>query len=82
MSRSPSCLFLPPPSISPLQLANQKGDGLREASNINKSLSALADVFKALDQVKNNPKRHVPYRNSKLTHMLKVRRAKAKRGLA
>ncbi len=42
------------------------GQQLREAQFINKSLSALADVFLALSQ-KN---KHVPYRNSKLTHFL------------
>eukprot|EP00929_Paragymnodinium_shiwhaense_P076229 TRINITY_DN3914_c0_g4_i2.p1 TRINITY_DN3914_c0_g4~~TRINITY_DN3914_c0_g4_i2.p1 ORF type:complete len:1054 (+),score=362.37 TRINITY_DN3914_c0_g4_i2:145-3306(+) len=43
------------------------GDGLREAQNINKSLSALGDVIGAL--IQKSP--HVPYRNSKLTMMLK-----------
>ncbi|CAE8593394.1 unnamed protein product, partial [Polarella glacialis] len=43
------------------------GDGLREAQNINKSLSALGDVISSL--VSKNP--HIPYRNSKLTMMLK-----------
>jgi len=42
-------------------------DGLREAQNINKSLSALGDVIGAL--VAKTP--HIPYRNSKLTMMLK-----------
>eukprot|EP00043_Microstomoeca_roanoka_P012365 m.119595 g.119595 ORF g.119595 m.119595 type:complete len:837 (-) comp15473_c1_seq2:56-2566(-) len=53
------------------KMAKQHGDGLREASNINKSLSALGDVMAALDLRKSNPKRHIPYRNSKLTLMLK-----------
>lgn len=44
-----------------------QGQGMREAQNINKSLSALGDVMNAL--VSKNP--HVPYRNSKLTMMLK-----------
>merc|ERR1719359_1876376 len=43
------------------------GDGLREAQNINKSLSALGDVIGALI----SKSAHVPYRNSKLTMMLK-----------
>merc|ERR1711977_148605 len=43
------------------------GQGMREAQNINKSLSALGDVIQAL--VGKSP--HVPYRNSKLTMMLK-----------
>merc|ERR1739845_182342 len=43
------------------------GAGLKEAQNINKSLSALGDVIASL--VAKNP--HTPYRNSKLTMMLK-----------
>jgi len=43
------------------------GQGMREAQNINKSLSALGDVIGSL--VAKSP--HVPYRNSKLTMMLK-----------
>merc|ERR1712093_365650 len=43
------------------------GAGLKEAQNINKSLSALGDVIASL--VGKNP--HTPYRNSKLTMMLK-----------
>lgn len=42
------------------------GERLVEAAAINKSLSALSHVFKAL--ASNSP--HVPYRNSKLTHVL------------
>lgn len=42
------------------------GAALREASHINKSLSALADVLGALAEHRS----HVPYRNSRLTHFL------------
>ncbi|KAL3882040.1 hypothetical protein ACJMK2_028420 [Sinanodonta woodiana] len=42
------------------------GAALREASHINKSLSALADVLGALAEHRS----HVPYRNSRLTHLL------------
>ncbi|KAH7862695.1 hypothetical protein Vadar_008206 [Vaccinium darrowii] len=43
-----------------------RGDRLREAQHINKSLSALGDVIFALAQ--KSP--HIPYRNSKLTQVL------------
>jgi kinesin family protein C1 len=43
-----------------------EGQRMREACAINKSLSTLGDVFKAIGE---NAK-HVPYRNSKLTHLL------------
>lgn len=45
-----------------------KGDRLREAQHINKSLSALGDVIAALAQKSS----HVPYRNSKLTQVLQT----------
>ena len=42
------------------------GQQLREAQHINKSLSCLGDVISALE----SKAAHVPFRNSKLTHLL------------
>ena len=46
------------------------GERLKEASNINKSLSALGHVIMTLVDVQQGRKRHVPYRDSKLTYLL------------
>eukprot|EP00026_Physarum_polycephalum_P000407 Phypoly_transcript_00408.p1 GENE.Phypoly_transcript_00408~~Phypoly_transcript_00408.p1 ORF type:complete len:1623 (+),score=348.10 Phypoly_transcript_00408:62-4870(+) len=44
---------------------------LKEAGNINKSLSALGNVIRALVDVADGKPRHVHYRDSKLTYLLK-----------
>ncbi len=49
-----------------LEKSEAKGDRLKEAQHINKSLATLGDVMAALAA----KDKHVPYRNSKLTHML------------
>lgn len=43
-----------------------EGDNLKEATQINKSLSALGNVMEALDRKAS----HIPYRDSKLTYLL------------
>ncbi|RLN91814.1 hypothetical protein BBJ28_00005521 [Nothophytophthora sp. Chile5] len=47
------------------------GQRLKEAAQINKSLSALGNVIMALVDVSNGQKRHVHYRDSKLTFLLR-----------
>ncbi|XP_077987454.1 carboxy-terminal kinesin 2-like [Glandiceps talaboti] len=49
-----------------LDKSDSKGDRLKETKNINKSLSQLSNVIMAI--ANNEP--HIPYRNSKLTHLL------------
>lgn len=48
------------------------GKRLEECKKINTSLSALGNVIKALTEVQsvNSKRSHIPYRNSKLTHIL------------
>ncbi|EGD72193.1 carboxy terminal motor kinesin [Salpingoeca rosetta] len=47
------------------------GTRLREAGQINKSLSTLGNVITALVSIANGKQRHVPYRDSKLTFLLR-----------
>eukprot|EP00927_Polykrikos_kofoidii_P082806 TRINITY_DN8327_c0_g1_i1.p1 TRINITY_DN8327_c0_g1~~TRINITY_DN8327_c0_g1_i1.p1 ORF type:complete len:1298 (-),score=288.08 TRINITY_DN8327_c0_g1_i1:539-4432(-) len=49
-----------------LDKSGSTGDRLKETQNINRSLSSLADVFLA----KSERRSHVPFRNSKLTHLM------------
>lgn len=50
-----------------LSRTHATGDRLKEASNINQSLSVLGNVISALVEGKSS---HIPYRNSKLTRLL------------
>ena len=56
--------------------SNVTGQGLEEAKAINKSLSALGDVMTAIADKASS---HVPYRNSKLTHLLQPALSKGAR---
>ncbi|KAK2038598.1 kinesin motor domain-containing protein [Colletotrichum somersetense] len=49
-----------------LKHSQAEGARMKETQNINKSLSCLGDVIEALGKKSG----HVPYRNSKLTHLL------------
>jgi len=49
-----------------LDRSGATGDRMKETQAINKSLSCLTDVFMAIS----NKNSHIPYRNSKLTHLL------------
>ncbi|XP_057270386.1 kinesin-like protein KIF18A isoform X2 [Pezoporus wallicus] len=51
-------------------VTNAKGARFREGANINRSLLALGNVINALADPKSK-KQHIPYRNSKLTRLLK-----------
>jgi kinesin family protein C1 len=49
-----------------VQRSGATGERMKEAQAINKSLSSLTDVFLAIS----NKNAHIPFRNSKLTHLL------------
>ena len=49
-----------------LKHSQAEGERMKETQNINKSLSCLGDVIEALGKGSG----HIPYRNSKLTHLL------------
>ncbi|OXB56652.1 hypothetical protein ASZ78_003943 [Callipepla squamata] len=51
-------------------VTNTRGERLREGANINRSLLALINVINALADAKSK-KTHIPYRDSKLTRLLK-----------
>ena len=53
------------------KIANTGGDRLKEAGMINKSLSALGNVINSLGDVSEGRNRHIPYRDSKLTFILR-----------
>ncbi|WBW74361.1 kinesin-14 family minus-end directed microtubule motor Pkl1 [Schizosaccharomyces osmophilus] len=57
-----------------LSFSQAEGERLRETQAINKSLSCLGDVIHALGvaaYVSGKGKNHIPYRNSKLTYLLR-----------
>lgn len=50
---------------------NNHGQKLRDGANINRSLLALANCINALGKARKGSAVYVPYRNSKLTRLLK-----------
>lgn len=50
-----------------LKQSGAEGDRMKETQNINSSLKSLGDVIEALG----SGQKHIPYRNSKLTHLLR-----------
>lgn len=50
---------------------NTVGERLKEAGMINKSLSALGNVINSLVDISDGKTRHIPYRDSKLTFILR-----------
>lgn len=54
-----------------VQSTGASGNRLKEATNINKSLSVLGDVINALSEASTAKDKFIPYRNSALTYVLK-----------
>lgn len=52
------------------KLTRAAGDRLKEAGNINRSLSQLGNLINILAEVSHRKQRHIPYRDSKLTFLL------------
>ncbi|KAF6030688.1 KIF18A [Bugula neritina] len=52
-------------------VTKNRGARFREGANINKSLLALGNCINALADTKRKGSKHIPYRNSKLTRILK-----------
>ena len=55
-----------------LSQSGSQGERLKETKNINKSLSNLGNVIMALVDIAHGKSRHVHYRDSKLTFLLRV----------
>ena len=71
-SLPPSLSLLLPPSLSLLLPPSLLLTNSQEAGSINKSLSALGNVIMALVDITHGKSRHVHYRDSKLTFLLRV----------
>ena len=52
-------------------VTKNRGERLLEGANINRSLLALGNCINALASSSGNKKQHIPYRDSKLTRLLK-----------
>jgi hypothetical protein len=66
VTSSSKLLFVDLAGSENISKSHSEGDRFKEATQINKSLSALGDVIAALS----SRKTHIPYRNSKLTQLL------------
>jgi len=53
-----------------LSKSKATGSRMKETCSINKSLSCLTDVFAAKQEEARGERSHIPFRNSKLTHLL------------